>query len=63
MRVTNFFRRKKKQDRDVPCLEWYALQLGLERTASDVLLLLDCCESSGSLDTPITRQGGTTEVF
>ncbi|KAE9378652.1 hypothetical protein N431DRAFT_459986 [Stipitochalara longipes BDJ] len=31
-----------------PTLDWYALQVGLERTASDVLVLLDACCSAGT---------------
>lgn len=49
-----------------PSLDWSALQVGLERTDSDVLLLLDSCASAGSLGATSqfkTQEEGTTELI
>ncbi|PMD37052.1 hypothetical protein L207DRAFT_586728 [Hyaloscypha variabilis F] len=49
-----------------PTLDWYALQVGLERTLSDVLILLDACCSAGAsnhVSELNSNQGGRTEII
>ncbi|KAF8847067.1 hypothetical protein BDZ45DRAFT_699495 [Acephala macrosclerotiorum] len=49
----------------VPEVEWYALQLGLERAVSDVVILLDSCAAADSISSPSTysKEGGTSELI
>ncbi|PMD66828.1 uncharacterized protein K444DRAFT_624299 [Hyaloscypha bicolor E] len=52
--------------RDSPTLDWYALQVGLERTESDVLILLHACCSAGASNLshePKLNRGGRTEII
>jgi hypothetical protein len=63
-------RKGKDPDTPFPALEWYALQPGLEKTDSDVLILLDCCHAGASISTKldilgssIPKSGGTTELI
>jgi hypothetical protein len=51
---------------ECPKLDWYALQVGLERTESDVLILLDACCSAGASNLSSgydSNQGGRTEII
>ncbi|TVY87185.1 Cyclic pyranopterin monophosphate synthase [Lachnellula willkommii] len=53
----------KDSNTAIPSIEWYALQVGLERTASDVLILLCTCASGGSLRSSSAKEGGVTELI
>jgi hypothetical protein len=51
---------------ECPNLDWYALQVGLEHTESDVLILLDACCSAGASNLSSgydSNQGGRTEII
>jgi hypothetical protein len=63
-------RKGKDPGTPFPVLEWYTLQPGLERTESDVLILLNCCHAGASISTEldilgssIPKSGGTTELI
>ena len=62
-------RRLAKLDiRQLPCptLDWYALQVDLERTTAEVLILLDACCSAGASNLSndyASHQGGRTEII
>jgi hypothetical protein len=64
----SFCRKPKSICKLIPGLRWSLLQSQLERAPSDVLILLDCCESGGSLhsspppSSPSNPQG-TTELI
>ena len=49
-----------------PNLDWYSVQVRLEKASSDVLLLLDCCYAAGSVNSYLTgsfSEGGQTELI
>lgn len=51
---------------DCATVDWYALQVGLERTESDVLILLDAYCSAGAFDMSRrynSTQEGRTEII
>jgi len=42
--------------RECPALDWSSIQLELQRSPSDVLILLDACYSAGSVDFPLVSR-------
>jgi hypothetical protein len=57
---------QSREDLSGATLKWSPLQDGLAHTASDVLILLDCCHSGASINTSRPgemQEGGTTELI